>query len=76
MRVLNLGLLEVVDDGALCIHRLVAQFINASTLIVDARRKVEDALLATIAPLDEADDFRAMLVLQLRHLDHDKDAST
>ena len=30
MRVLNLGLLEVVDGGAICIHRLVAKFINAA----------------------------------------------
>ena len=63
-RLLDLGLLETEDDGALRLHRLLAIFVRAVATEEQAQAAVEQALLGIANRLNNAGDPRPLLVLQ------------
>jgi tetratricopeptide (TPR) repeat protein len=63
-RLAELGLVEVMADGAVSMHRLVAEFVNAAAGGDEVQGVVEKATFAEAARVNQAGDPRPLLAWQ------------
>jgi tetratricopeptide (TPR) repeat protein len=64
IRLVELGLLEQQEDGALVLHRLLAEFVQKVSVETGAQTAVEKAILAEIRRLNDAAYPEPQLALQ------------